>query len=141
MLVSGAVVTGPPRDGSRFCVLAGVNEWSLRTNTIMLKGGPNGVFRYDHRRVIRFAYWIGPGVRQIIVQARNGDRNLNYNVGIEPRVRGAWAQAVIPLSSFEPFDTVTPMRDGDILVDLFIVGGALGGAPLYVDDIQVVDAP
>lgn len=141
LLVSGAVVPGPAREGNRFCVLAGVNEWALRTNTIMLEARANGVFRYDRRHVLRFAYWMGPGTAQISVQIRNGDRNLNYNFGFQPRVYGSWAQAVIPLSSFAPFDKVTAMQDGDMLVDLFIVGGPLGGAPLFVDDIQVTTTP
>ncbi len=140
-LISGAVVPGPPREGSRFCVLAGVNEWALRTNTIMLKAAANAVFTYDRRRILRFAYWIGPGASQITVQTRNGDRHLNYNFTFQPRVRGAWAQAVIPFSSLDPFDKATPMQDGDTLTDLFIVGGPIGATPLFVDDIQLVDPP
>jgi hypothetical protein len=48
---------------------------------------------------------------------------------------------VVRLAELEPFEGARPLADGELLHDLFIMGGTLGTGPLYVDDIWIVDLP
>ncbi len=139
ILSTGAVVSGPPRAGNRFCAIGGVSPWTLRVNVIALTGGPQGLLTYDDTRSLRFRYWVGAETQRIVVQAKNLRLQQNFNAAIAPQVHGEWAWATLLLSALEPFEPRRPMQIGDPIYDILIMAGTLGGDAFYLDDIAIIE--
>jgi hypothetical protein len=142
ILTTGALVAGPPREGSHFCAIGGLSPWALDRNVVALTGPSDGLLSYNRNRVLSFDYWIGVEANHLLVQTKNRDRGQNYAVDVRNIVRGAWGRMVLRLADFQPrqFDD-RAMEEGDILLDILIVGGTLAVAPLYIDNVAVIEYP
>ncbi len=56
-------------------------------------------------------------------------------------VRETWGHAELRLADFVGVRRRDRAEDGDVVGNMFVIGGRTGGRLLYVDDIEVVEAP
>lgn len=137
-LVHGELDPGPPRSQGGPCVVGTINPHAATTYTVGLyrRGGP--LVTHTDRTVIEFDYWVGAGARRLKLQIESPRFGKNYGVTIPDIVTERWARASVRLADFRPYDPSLPrFEEGDELNALLIMGGRIGGLPLYVDNLVI----
>jgi hypothetical protein len=96
------------------------------------------IFTYSATKVLRFDYWLPDDGTPLGVQVRNRDKAASYSIRVVSARRGIWARAEVPLGDLKN-GTGPPMENGDAIGNLVISGGRVGGTPLYVDNIEIIE--
>jgi hypothetical protein len=140
----GELIAGgePDRPCRSQCLMGTINPHAAMTYTVGYDkpGGP--LLAFTDSTIIEFDYWVGPEAQRLALQLESRRFGKNYGVRLTDVVRQAWAHAVVRLADFRPYDDTLPRFQGGDLVDsLLIMGGRIGGQPLYLDNLAIREAP
>jgi hypothetical protein len=148
-LFEGALVSGPFRENNRGCAQGQISEHAPTSNMVTLRRwdsgaqspGPFGLATFNEKRVLVFDYYLAPGSRQMNVQLfGRGDMRQNHARMLEEVVTGVWTRATVRLVDLIPvLNKDKPLKDGDALLTVVIVGGRMGISPLYVDNVRLLE--
>jgi hypothetical protein len=134
----GYPTPGPPRPGNHFALVGAFNYYGPRPNTVTLERYEPALFRYDARQVLTFDYWLGADGHDIKVQLWNPDARDNYHHWLTSPPRETWTHAVVRLADMAPEKSSgRPLRAGDRIRTISILGGRISGKPLYVDNLEL----
>ena len=130
----GAIVTGPPAPGSRFCV-AGIYNEPDRIHRVDIRSEDPALFTYRGDGVLVFDYWVGKGTGAIDVYFWNITRSISPGYTVWRPVEEKWTRQVIRLGEMRNQDS----RDGDIIGDLTIQTTP-GGNKIFIDNLELRQA-
>lgn len=139
----GQVVDGPFHEGSNKAILGAfsLSPWAGLEYTVGFHDTQNALmFPYVETFGIGFDYWVGKGESNITVQVRNRTQKCSYAIKLPIKVTEEWVSVTVRMSELHPVIKRCIHSDpGDAMNDLLIMGGRLGGAPIYVDNVVMFD--
>ncbi|MBV8880369.1 MAG: FecR domain-containing protein [Planctomycetaceae bacterium] len=133
----GKLVPGPKRTGNRGC-LAGEEIPADRLIRVLFAEDRNGLFAVRDGAALSFDYWVAEKVQAVDVYVWDNTRKASIGgPSLLSLTKEKWTRVTIPLSDFATKNGQR-LQDGDVLTQLTIqTGGANGGGPLFVDNVDV----
>lgn len=139
----GQVVDGPFHEGSGKAILGAfsLSPWAGLEYTVGFHDAQNALmFPYVETVGISFDYWVGKGESNITVQVRNRTQKCSYAITLPTKVTEEWVSVTVRMSQLHPvIERCIHSDPGDAMNDLLIMGGRLGGSPIYVDNVVMFD--
>jgi ferric-dicitrate binding protein FerR (iron transport regulator) len=140
----GHVVRGPACPEGGACIQGTLRPAPPLLKTWMvartLERSAGMLFSYNQRQVLTFDYWVGADAKTVYVQMWDRDQNQNHSIYLRDPVRERWGHAVVRLADLAPNKfPERRLEEGDALSSVVITAGRVGGRPLYVDNIRLVE--
>jgi hypothetical protein len=138
-LIDGQVVPGPCPAGTRYCAVGTTSPYDERHHAITVERHRPPLFEYGRGQVLSFDYWVGADASSMRVQVWAGQRRENFGFFLRDLVRERWAHVELRLSELRGYRGRGELDSGDAVRNIMITAGRTGGAPLYIDNLKLVD--
>jgi hypothetical protein len=135
----GVVLTGPPRDGNRYCLQGSLSPALSGTASIRprIAFQPLQDFAYENDLTFSFDYWLGDGLSYVKVQFWNETQRRTYSAWLRRPVRGAWTHADLEIGSLRnDYRPDARMVPGDSITNLQVAGG-ISAQLFYLDNLKL----
>jgi hypothetical protein len=126
--------------GGRHCVLGTMSPYGAE-NAVVVERLKPPLFAYASDQVLRFDYRMGADSGALYVQVWAPSRKQNFAIKLADALRETWARAEVRLSDLRGLRRGDALGEGDLVSNIYIKAGRVGGGPLYVDDIELSRAP
>jgi hypothetical protein len=144
-MLHGQIDDGPPRPGNKHVALGTLSfsPWAGKKYTVgMFDPEQKSLFAFGSTQALMFDYWVGKDTSKIVLQFRNRTQPQSYNHILNSPAIETWVHVALPLLEFNPVvDPALRNTEGDAIDSLLFMGGQLGGAPIYIDNIVVFSVP
>jgi hypothetical protein len=132
----GHVVPGPPRPGSRFCMLGAMSfSWAWHNNVTLGTPDSRVLFSYSPATTLSFDYWVGRDARLVSVVVQS--RGRNYVFAQRQVVRESWGSLTFRLDELRASRADAPsLEEGAPITRVEFFGGPIAGGPFYLDNVR-----
>jgi RNA polymerase sigma factor (sigma-70 family) len=132
---------------SRDCIMGTLRPSFPKRSVVLMKRENAPIFYYSPNMVLAFDYWLSCSANNgINIKFRNDDQAQNYAHFVPRKTMAcdSWGHAELRLADFRPG---SPRRNpkrgeaGDAVRSIFFAGGEIGGLPVMLDNISLVEYP
>jgi hypothetical protein len=139
--VRGHLIAGPCPPASTRCLIGTVSPYGAEVNSVVLERYSVPLFRFSPNQVLAFDYWVGAEAVSLYVQVWVRTKQQNYGLRLTDVVRETWVRAEVRLGDLQGHLRKDRLAEGDPVANVYIKGGRMGGKPLYIDNLTVLEYP